>query len=240
MDAYTLNCSFVDHGDPQCDERKRFEEYIKSLWEKGCRIATNIRNYELLVNEDANNLFKVSAGFFTAAIYNTFALATIWLAAFFSDSDSASIIKFLNYCEQNQKRIFTKEFYEEKINVPNSKIRIDMGDFPARLKEARELLNDHVVLLQKLKENRDKIFAHFEKEFLVTHRIDMSISLADLKELLNLAKNIVNKIGVYYDRSIRDFEPLNISDIQQTISIVDSFIKNKKVIIKLKKNGVLI
>ena len=83
MHAYTLNYSFVDNGDSQCEQRKRFEEYLRSFWEKGSQIATNIYNYETLINKKADNLFKVSANFFTSAIINAFSLSTIWLSAFF-------------------------------------------------------------------------------------------------------------------------------------------------------------
>ena len=100
-----------------------------------------------------------------------------------------------------------------------------MGDFTTRLQEARKLLIDNSDLIKVLKENRDKVFAHFDKEFLVTHKKQLSISIENLKKSLELAEKIVNMISCYYDRTFRSFSPLNISDIQQTIKIVDNFLK---------------
>ncbi len=239
MGRYTTDTTIVDNGNPQCEQRKHFDAYIKSFWEKGCVIATNIRTYEILINEKADNLFRISPCFFNAAIYNTFALSTIWLTSFFSKSDSASLWKFLDYCERNQKHIFTMDCYVETVNVPNSKVKVDMGDFATRLQEAKQLMNDNADLINRIKVNRNKAFAHFDESVLVTGKRQLTFSLKDLKDLFNLAENVVNKMKCFYDRKTLSFEPINVSDINQIISIADGFVNNKHTIIELKKNGIL-
>ena len=155
---------FEDKGDPNCEQRLRFEKYIKSFFEKGAQVATDITIYEILVDRKADKLFLFSNSFFMQSIYNAFAMATIQLAAFFSKKDSASIYKFLNYCEQNQKYIFTKEFFDNKKGVPT---KIDLGDFSSHLKEARALLEKNEGLIKKIKRNRNIAFAHFDKKYLM-------------------------------------------------------------------------
>lgn len=238
--TYTLTYSTIDKGDPKCLQREKFENYMNSFWERGNQIQTNISNYEALVDIKADNLFYASRNFFAMAMYNAFSMATIWLAAFFSHSNSASVFNFLNFCEQNQKSIFTKEFYQEKVNVANSKVKLEKGKFSEILKECRRLLDDNADLIEKLIFNRNKIFAHFEKEFLINHKIQLTITIEDLKYLIKLAEEIVNNILCYYDRTYRIFSPLDILDLQQTIDIVDGFVKNKQTIIQLKNDGVLL
>ena len=129
--------------------------------------------------------------------------------------------------------------YVEIVNVPNSKVKVDMGDFATRLQEARQLMNDNADLINRIKVNRNKAFAHFDESVLVTGKRQLTFSLKDLKDLFNLAENVVNKMKCFYDRKTLSFEPINVSDINQIISIADGFVINKHTIIELKKNGIL-
>lgn len=227
MCVYQSKTSFVEKGDPQCEQKKRYEEYVNKFVDKGCLIATNIKTYEILITEKADNLFKVSPAFFNTTIYNSFSLSTILLAAFFSKGDDASIHGFFNYCEQNQKFIFTKDFYDEKINVPNSKHMVDMGDFATRLKESRQMLIDNAELINIIIKNRNNVFAHFNKDYLINHKKQLTVTIENLKKALELAEKVLNNICHYYDRTDRSFKPINESDINHTINAIDKYIKTK-------------
>lgn len=227
MCVYQSKPSFVEKGDPQCEQKKRYEEYVNKFVDKGCLIATNIKTYEILITEKADNLFKVSPAFFNTTIYNSFSLSTILLAAFFSKGDDASIHGFLNYCEQNQKFIFTKDFYDEKINVPNSKHMVDMGDFATRLKESRQMLIDNAELINIIINNRNNVFAHFNKDYLINHKKQLTVTIENLKKALDLAEKVLNNIWCYYDRSYKWFKPINESDINHTINVIDKYLKTK-------------
>ena len=227
MCVYQSKPSFVEKGDPQCEQKKRYEEYVNKFVDKGCLIATNIKTYEILITEKADNLFKVSPAFFNTTIYNSFSLSTILLAAFFSKGDDASIHGFLNYCEQNQKFIFTKDFYDEKINVPNSKHMVDMGDFATRLKESQQMLIDNAELISIIIKNRNNVFAHFNKDYLINHKKQLTVTIENLKKALELAEKVLNNIWHYYDRTDRSFKPINESDINHTINVIDKYIKTK-------------
>lgn len=227
MCIYQLKYSFVEKGDPQCEQKKRYEEYVNKFVDKGYLIATNIKTYEILITEKAENLFKVSPAFFSTTIYNSFSLSTILLASFFSKGDDASIHGFFNYCEQNQKFIFTKDFYDEKINVPNSKHMVDMGDFATRLKESRQMLIDNAELISIIINNRNNVFAHFNKDYLINHKKQLTVTIENLKKALELAEKVLNNIWHYYDRTDRSFKPINESDISHTINVIDKYIKTK-------------
>lgn len=227
MCVYQSKPSFVEKGDPQCEQKKRYEEYVNKFVDKGYLIATNIKTYEILITEKAENLFKVSPAFFSTTIYNSFSLSTILLASFFSKGDDASIHGFFNYCEQNQKFIFTKDFYDEKINVPNSKHMVDMGDFATRLKESRQMLIDNAELISIIINNRNNVFAHFNKDYLIIHKKQLTVTIENLKKALELAEKVLNNIWHYYDRTDRSFKPINESDINHTINVIDKYIKTK-------------
>lgn len=227
MCVYQSKPSFVEKGDPQCEQKKRYEEYVNKFVDKGCLIATNIKTYEILITEKADNLFKVIPAFFNTTIYNSFSLSTILLAAFFSKGDDASIHGFLNYCEQNQKFIFTKDFYDENINVPNSKHMVDMGDFATRLKESQQMLIDNAELISIIIKNRNNVFAHFNKDYLINHKKQLTVTIENLKKALDLAEKVLNNIWHYYDRTDRSFKPINESDISHTINVIDKYIKTK-------------
>lgn len=227
MCVYQSKPSFVEKGDPQCEQKKRYEEYVNKFVDKGRLIATNIKTYEILITEKADNLFKVSPAFFNTTIYNSFSLSTILLTAFFSKGDDASIHGFLNYCEQNQKFIFTKDFYDENINVPNSKHMVDMGDFATRLNKSRQMLIDNTELINIIINNRNNVFAHFNKDYLINHKKQLTVTIENLKKALDLAEKVLNNIWHYYDRTDRMFKPINESDINHTINVIDKYIKTK-------------
>ena len=94
MGRYTTDTTIVDNGNPQCEQRKHFDAYIKSFWEKGCVIATNIRTYEILINEKADNLFRISPCFFNAAIYIAI-IASIVGSKIYSTKFTISYVPFL-------------------------------------------------------------------------------------------------------------------------------------------------
>lgn len=227
MGLYTREFIEKDNGDPNCVQRKNFENYIHSYWAIGCQIATNIKCYEILTTKAADNLFKISSNFFSAFLYNTISTSVIQLSAFFSDFDSASVNKFLNFCEQNQKIIFTKETYWRRIGDDTQIMPINKGVFSEKLKAARNMLEENSEIIKEIKTLRDKVFAHFDKNFLVTQKNQYELTIDTLKRCLAIYQNVVNKIYVFYDSKELCFESMNISDIEQLIGIVNFYSDNK-------------
>ena len=67
-----------------------------------------------------------SPSFFRIIRINSYSQCVILLSEVFRKdcSDSLNLQSFYNYAEPNQKFLFNKRFFEEKIGVPNSKKEI--------------------------------------------------------------------------------------------------------------------
>ena len=72
-----------------------------------------------------------SPSFFRIIRINSYSQCVILLSEVFRKdcSDSLNLQSFYNYAEPNQKFLFNKRFFEEKIGVPNSKKEIKMPIF---------------------------------------------------------------------------------------------------------------
>ena len=114
-----------------------------------------------------------------------------------------------------------------------------MGNFSEILNETRQILSDNQEYIKLLKVDRNEVFAHFDEKFLVTKQKQVALTVKKLQKGLSLMEIIINKIGCYYDRSIRSFEPIAITDIDNIIYIINFYVNNKEQIGILKRNGTL-
>ena len=72
---------------------------------------------------------------------------------------------------------------------------------------------------------RDSVFAHYGD--LSKNPITESISIEELKKALMLTEMIINKIGVFYNRSIVSLKLMHADDIDTICGILDEY-KTKK------------
>ena len=236
--VHTLEFSEIDNGDPNSAERKRVEKYIKSFWRIGISIDTSISICNFFSSSAANNLFIISPMFSQNTYYNAFSMAIIQLADYFSE-DTASFNGFFEYCDQHKQVVFNKHFFEETIGVKNSKTEVNMGTFAERLEKAKKLIEENQELINNLKYDRDKFYAHFDKKRILQNKKRMITNVEQLKNGLDLVERILNTIGGLYDRSYRSFQSIGRSDINEIGHCVDLYVNNKLEIINLKHNGEL-
>ncbi|HIU82326.1 MAG TPA: hypothetical protein IAC70_00005, partial [Candidatus Faecicola pullistercoris] len=59
-----LHYTTEDLGNPKCNQRKKFESYLKSLWNIGTKIATSLEVYSCLCDEKSKSLHIASPLFF--------------------------------------------------------------------------------------------------------------------------------------------------------------------------------
>ena len=231
MSPNTMISYEKDYGNPNCPERLSFEKRLTTLWEIGARISVELQNYNILNDKNYNILFKYSPAYFQLAVYNLYALAVIDLSALLDNTSKTGIKKFIHTSLQNKDKIFTKEFYKHnnfgiiKIKMPKP---IDV------LNECIALLNEKQPLISLIKKDRDKIFAHFDENFLLSNKLDISTTYEDLIEALNLINKIINKLGFSYDRTARSFFPINFDDIKQTKNILALYEKHTDAILSLE------
>ena len=89
-----------------------------------------------------------SPSFFRISRINSYSQCVILLSEVFRKdcSDSLNLQSFYNYAEQNQKFLFNKRFFEEKIGVPNSKKEIKMPIFQFQKEKYEKVIVSHGLL----------------------------------------------------------------------------------------------
>lgn len=218
----TVKYTYIDNGDPNCKERKDFENHLEQLYRICVRIQTNIKVCEVLEESNADSLFLIAPNFFNLAFYNNYAMIAIDLYVLFDKGkDSVGLKKFIDTTLQNHKSIFTKTFYKENLNVANSKKEIQKHSIIDVCNDLKSLLNENKQLIESLKYDRDKFYAHCDKQVLRSE-IQYKCSLTEFKNLLGLSYKIINRIGVLYDSIERSFDAINWDDIKILIDILNS------------------
>lgn len=236
---YTLHYTTEDFGDPKCNQRIKFESYIRSLWNIGAKVATNLKVYNYLCDEKSKSLHVVSPSFFRISQINSYSECVILLSEVFRKncSDSLNLQSFYNYAEQNQKFLFNKKFFEEKIGVPNSKEEVIMPTFRFQKEKYEKdiLLKEELII--KLINSRDKIHAHFDKKYYIGNESIETLCISELQLLLDTFSDSYNNLCVIYDRMLRVFEPVSVDDVRQTVNAVNYFIKYKKELFLMERNN---
>lgn len=236
---YTLHYTTEDFGDPNCNQRKKFESYIKSLWNIGAKVATNLKVYNYLCDKKSKSLHIISPSFFWISQINSYSECVILLSEVFREScsNSLNLQSFYNYAEQNQKFLFNKKFFEEKIGITNSKEEVIIPTFQFQKEKYEKDILSKKELIAKLIKCRDKIYAHFDKKYYIGNGSIKTLGISELQLLLDTFSASYNNLCFTYDRILRVFDPVSVEDVRHTVNAVDYFIKYKKELFLMERNN---
>ena len=180
-----------------------------------------------------------SPSFFRISRINSYWQCVILLSEVFRKdcSDSLNLQSFYNYAEQNQKFLFNKRFFEEKIGVPNSKKEIKMPIFQFQKEKYEKVISSKDELITQLIKGRNKIFAHFDKKYYAGNRNIETLNISELQLLLDTFSKCYNNLGTIYDRRYRNFKSDSADDVKNTVNAVDYFIKYNKELLSMERNN---
>ena len=234
-----LHYTTEDLGNPKCNQRKKFESYIKSLWNIGTKIATSLEVYSCLCDEKSKSLHIASPLFFRISKINSYSECVILLNEIFrtNSSNSLNLQSFYNYAEQNQKFLFNKKFFEEIKGFPNSKKEVNMPTFQLQKQKYEKAISSKKALIEKLIKGRDKIHAHLDKKYYIGNERIETLSISELKLLLGTFSVSYNYLCVIYDRAQRAFAPISVDDVWQPVNAVNYFIKYKKDLLSMERDN---
>lgn len=225
---YTINPSVIEKGDPDCKEKKKFEKFLKVYTDNLCAANTNIAIFEEMLKPEYEKLNYKSPVFYSYVLYSCVSTAIITLNAFFS-KDSAGLSKFRKYIKENYTKIFTKELYQEKIGFPDSKEKIDTGTFIDHLDRFNLTLAQNGALISKIKNVRNKVYAHFDKETMLKNKTNFNCTLQDLKHAATLIAELINIFAIYYNHTLISFDIVEQSDIQNLLGCISDISGNPSI-----------
>lgn len=153
---------------------------------------------------------------------DSFYYSTIISLARFYDSYKISkrsdrnLIQFINFVEQNLDIFQNEKDTLKKFNIIHP-VTIEL------IKEHRKMVNNITPTLEKLFTWRDKHFAHYDKEHFFDTNIleeNYELTIGGIRELIVLARNILNDYSVGYNGTVNAVRFYNLFDIDMTIEIL--------------------
>ena len=222
---------------PMNSQKEKYLAFYNYYVERGKRIATTLETLDYLATheQEYTTISTISPAFITAVINNFWMQAIIELDAFYYVKNDLSFNKFFNYIKSNWNLIFTKEFFEEihySNCVEKRQIKFTKKKIFDTVTECENIIEQNKSDIDNLRKLRDNIAAHFAD----INNNNFSISLEELIKIFQITEQIINKIGVFYDRVAVSLKPINAGDIYQTCHALNMFIKYRDYIIKAENN----
>lgn len=217
------------------------KEDLEALLENYFTRITYVNNLFLLyrhMNDSQKNNIRIInefPAFYQLSKSAFIRLVFIELAKLYDYGSDTGIKKLLCICEANQN-LFLKKFHNEIIDCETDEIA-QSYDIKVNIKqdihECRNKIFELEQIIDNVKNQRDKYYAHLDKEYLNNPEKltkDFSISCGDIKLLLDTATNICNKMYVDLSRKQYVTQFSNWNDIDNIFEIITKYKANEKLI----------
>ncbi len=219
------------------EQKEKYLMFYNYYVERGKRIAVTLEVLDYLTTheQDYNNIATISPAFMAAVISNFWMQAIIELDAFYYVNNDLSFNKFFNYIKSNWNLIFTKEFFEEMHfgnSIETRQISFTQKEIFDTIAKCENIIVQNKTDIDNLRKLRNNVAAHFAD----INNKGFSISLDQLMKVFQVTEQIINKIGVFYDRVSISLKPINVGDIYQTCHALNMYIKHRDYIIKAENN----
>ena len=191
------------------------EKRIRVIQGIAVNISSNLKMYYELCDKTADVLFESSPNFFAFCRGNFYAMAIIQLEMLLgenTESNQVGLRKLLNCIEG----IGNKNFY--KGNTVKKEVKIIC-------EECKELLDAEQSLVKKIKNDRDKVFAHQDKKYAIDETLKPLTSPEDIKRGLSVVNEVLNKISEYFNETQYLIENFYADDIEETKIILNLYNK---------------
>lgn len=158
-----------------------FEDYINKLLDELMYVDScfelYVHLYNLKTDERTLKSMNLAPGFFQVTMRSLLESSIITLAKLFSESDDRSIVRFINYVEQNSKSIG------------------DANSLKELIAKHRTELDNNEEAIRYLYIWRNKSFAHYDKKYFYDSNQlskDAPLLIIYIRELIKFGGKVVN------------------------------------------------
>lgn len=185
--------------------------------------------------------------FFQISRHSFIRITIIELAKLYDYGSDTGINKLICICDSN-RNLFLKKFHNEVQDADTNEIvhsydiKINIGTDISECKSQLNTIDDKITILKK---QRDKFYAHLDKEYQDSPEKlseDFFLSYDDIKKLINTSSNICNKLYLNLCRSSYGTQSSNWNDIDNIILLIEKYFANESRIFEneikeRRKNG---
>jgi len=204
------------------DAEGYFEKYRETLQQELVRLASYVRLFRRLHERKADRLaeMNVAPAFFSTTIDSLFSAIVLWVDKLFGSRSERGLLNLLNFIEQNCIIFDIKEL-KRRGNYPDGNWMLQNRE-PVTLESIQANLNRIAEFkpLASFKLRRDKFQAHFDKEYFFDRsklHEDAPLTWADLEQVVQLGKKILNSYSADYDGNMYAIEPINAADVDHLL-----------------------
>lgn len=205
-------------------EKLNFLSYINTYTKAARHIASNLATLDYLTSEDefikndVKKIFAIAPSFMKATIDNSWAQCILNLNCYYSN-DAFGFRRFFKYIDGNWDKIFKNNFFNCRGEL--TPIRIKYSDVSLAIQEAKQIQEEQNAIIQKIKVFRNNFYAHFAN--IADLKEYISISVDEIKTLLEATEKIVNKFESLYNGNNSSFTSLNAGDIKIITHCVNEY-----------------
>ena len=210
--------------------KMQFEEYLKTLFGEIIKLHSKFELYLHLQNErvDRLNEMNLAPAFFKLTMDALISDVIISLAKIYenyrSERSNRNLNKFLRFVENNLD-LFPQSIEEMKLLNCNYLVDYDL------IKTHLEQIDNQKEVLDNLIQWRDKLYAHFDKKYFADREklnVDHSINIGQIRTLIQLAGEILNKYSVAYNGVYKTIEAVNLKDVDTIFNILHRHLESFK------------
>jgi hypothetical protein len=178
---------------------------------------------------------NIAPAFFSIVLGSLYSSIIIWIAKLFNNNSKRGEKGFNNYLTlvRSHVGLLSKRSFMRRRKVRNdywiftqtSWTPVEICDIE---KDVDRIKSNEVLL--RIKKQRDKYYAHFDKAyFFKANKLhyDYPITLNNLNEIINLIDIIFNRYSVAFDGSAVICEPINVLDIEVLLEMLKKSEVNK-------------
>lgn len=212
-----------------CAEKEKFLKFYNRYITVGRYLGATLESMRYFsIAERKQTMEMVSPAFMQNMQRSLWTAAVTHLDAFYRNDD-LSFPKFFNYVKANYNKIFTGDFYVTVSNGHKDEIthiKQNKDIIFKALEDCKAKITAHQSLIDKLSNFRNNVFAHFSADKKGTTK-GKDIELDELFEIFTLTEDIINSIGVFYNRQKIHFITPQSGDVINIDRAVDTFFESQ-------------
>ncbi|MFZ5585091.1 MAG: hypothetical protein ACOZHQ_04085 [Thermodesulfobacteriota bacterium] len=195
-----------------------FENYRQALREEAARLTSYIAVYRKLIELQQTRIdeMNIAPAFFQIVIDSLHSSIIIWSEKLLNKNSQRGLYNFLTFCGNNLN-LFSISELQRRREYPDDHWMLDRE--PITIEDVN---NDkqriaNLAALKYLKLRRDKVHAHFDKEYFfnkIKISIDAPIKWSDLTEIIQVMEETINLYSSSYDGNLFSLHAINNTDIE--------------------------
>jgi hypothetical protein len=202
----------------------KFEAYRDALRQEASRLADYVHLYRKLQERqaDRSDEMNVAPAFFQLTIGALFSAIVLWVDKLCDEKSERGFFNFLTFIEYHREMLSISKLQRRR-GYPDGHWVLDREPITIETINEDRLRLRGLPCLEPFKLRRDKVYAHFDKDyFFDRERIskDAPITWDEIDKALETMSELINRYSSAYDGRLFYLKALNIGDVDYLLDLI--------------------